>query len=89
MVTIGSEYLDGVWVILIGRFCLQGAFELAKIVVNILTIGHACNIELDDFELIVILGPYGDVVAIIYETEMFKHLYFRIIVTATYDNLGR
>jgi hypothetical protein len=47
MVTIGSEYLDGVWVILIGRFCLQSTFELTKIAVYVLAVGDACNIELD------------------------------------------
>ena len=75
MMTIGGENLNGIRVILIIWFCFQSAFELTKVVVNILTIGHACNIELDYFELIVVFWPDGDMVAMIYEAEVFKHLY--------------
>ena len=89
MVSIRRKHLDGIWVIRIVRFWLQCTNKLAKIIVYAITMSDTSNIELDHFKLIIILGPYGDMVAMVYETKVFKHLYFRIIVTATYNNFWR
>ena len=74
MVMVACHHLDGIRVIGIAWFCFQGTFELSEIFVNILTIGHACNIELDDFKLVVILWPDAYVVAFVFDAEVLELL---------------
>lgn len=75
MVSIRRKHLDGILVIRIVRFWLQCTNKLSKIIVYAITMSDTSNIELDHFELIIILGPYGDMVAMINETEVFEHLH--------------
>jgi hypothetical protein len=51
VVTVRSKYLDGVGVVGVGGFWLQGADELTEVVVDVITVGYACNVELYDVKL--------------------------------------
>jgi hypothetical protein len=46
-VTITGEYLDGILVIGIGWLRLQAGSEFADVVVHVISMFNACNIELD------------------------------------------
>ena len=50
VMTISCEDLDGIRVVLVGWFCFQGTGTLAKIVVDIITMRHACNVKFKKVE---------------------------------------
>ena len=70
MVTVRCEHLDGVWIVGVGRFCFESAFELTKVVVDVFTVGQAGDIEFDNIELIVVFWPDGDVVTFVFDAEV-------------------
>ena len=84
---VRSENFDGVWIVGVGRFCLESAFKLAKVAVDIVTMGHASDIELNDVELADIIWPDGDVIAFVFYAKVFEFLDGRIRVTATDNDL--
>jgi hypothetical protein len=85
VVTVRSEYLDGVWVVFVSWLWFQGALKLAKVVVDIVTVGHSCDIELYYIKLVIVFWPDGDVIAFVFFAEVFEFLDGRVRVTVT-DN---
>ena len=68
--TVRSEHFDGVWIGGVVWFSFKGAFELAKVVVDIVTVGHAGDGELYDVELALVFWPYGDVIAFVFDAKV-------------------
>lgn len=48
VVSVRSKHLDGIRVVWVGWFWLQGAVKFAKVVVYIVAVGHSSNIKFND-----------------------------------------
>ena len=80
-----SDYLDGVLVVGVGRVWFQGGNELAKVLIYMLAMCDARNIELEIIHTLItlILWPDADVVAFIFDAEVLKFLDWCIRITST------
>jgi hypothetical protein len=73
-VAITGDYLDGLRVVLVVRVSDKSGNELAKVIVDVLAVGNACDGELDDIKLVTVLGPYADVIAFVFDAEVLEFL---------------
>ena len=78
MMSVRSEYLDGIWVIIVGRFCLKGTNKLSKVAVKVATILNACYIKSYHIKMVVVLWPYRNMVAFVLNTKILQFLDWRI-----------
>lgn len=79
-VAFTSDYLDGLRVVLVVRVSDKVGNKLAKVVVDVLAVGNACDGELDDIKLVTVLGPYADVIAFVFDAEVAELLDWYIFV---------
>ena len=66
MMTVMGDHLDGIWVIFVSWLWLQGADTFTQIVVYIITMGQACNVELLIIANQLVFWPDCDVIAFVF-----------------------
>ena len=69
-----GDYLDGFFVVGVGRVGFQGGTELAEVFINVFAMCDACNGEFEVVTYALILGPNANVVAFVLDAEVSKIL---------------
>jgi hypothetical protein len=84
-VAVIGHYLDGIGVVGVCGVGDEGCHKFAEVLVYMLAVGNACNIELYIVYTLktLILWPDADVVAFILDAEVLKFLNGCIRITAT------
>jgi hypothetical protein len=84
VMTVRSEYLDGIFVVVVCWLWFQCGNELTKVVVDTFVMRDSCNIELDIVYTLkaLILWPYAYVVALVLDAEVLEFLDGCIRITA-------
>ena len=79
-----GEHLYGIWVVFVSWLWFQSTDTFAKIVVYVLAVGDACNIELDIVYALkaLILWPDADMVAFVLDAEVLEFMDGCIGITA-------
>lgn len=73
-VTFGGDNGDGVGVVGVGGFGLQGGNGLAQVVGYVFAVGDSCNGKFEIVTYALILGPYADVIAFVFYAEILEAL---------------
>jgi len=81
MVSIGGKYLDSVRVVGIGGFRFECTDKLAEVVVYVVAMGHAGDMELNNIKLVVVFWPYAHMVAFVFDAEVLEFADGHILVT--------
>ena len=75
MMSVRGEYLDGILVVVVCWFRFHGANEFTNVIVDIVTVGHSCDIELQIISYELVFGPDADVVAFVLDAEVLQLLH--------------
>ena len=80
VMTVRSDYLDGIFVVEVRWLWFQGGNELTKVVVDAFVVRDSCNIELDIVQtsIPITLRPYACMIAFVLNTEIPKFLNWSI-----------
>ena len=80
VMTVRSEYLDGIFVVVVCWLWFQGGNELTKVVVDTFVMRDSCNIELDIVQtsIPITIRPYACMIAFVLNTEILKFLNWSI-----------
>jgi hypothetical protein len=81
MVSIGSKHLDSVRIVGVGGFSFEGTNKLAEVVVYVVAMGHAGDMELNNIKLVVVFWPYAHMVAFVFDAEVLEFADGHILVT--------
>lgn len=79
VMTVRSKHFDCVWIVCVCWLWFQGADTFAKVVVDIVTVGHSCDVELQEVTNLLTFWPHADIVAGVFGTEVFQIFYNRTI----------
>jgi hypothetical protein len=76
MMTVFGDNLDGIRVVWVGRFWLQGAFVLTEVVADIFTVFYPGNGKLYYVDFVMILWPDADAIAAVFDAKVFLSFHF-------------
>lgn len=76
-VAFWGDYGDGLRVVGVGGFGLQGGNKLSEVFVDVLTVGDACNRELKVVAYALVFRPDAYVTAFVTEAEVIETLDYR------------
>ena len=74
MVAVMGKYLNGVWIVGVCWFCFQNSNRFTKIFINVVTILNACYIKSYHIKMVVVLWPYRNMVAFVFDAEVAETL---------------
>lgn len=83
VMTVRSEYLDGIRIVGVCRFRLQGSDKLTEMAVDTFSVGNACNVELDVSTNRLVFRPYVYIVSFVLDAEVSEFLDGCVRITAT------
>lgn len=81
VMTVRSKYLDGVRIVGVCRFRLQGSDKLTEVAVDSFSVENAGNVELDIPTNRLVFRPYAYIVSFVLDAEVSELLDWRIRIT--------